>query len=154
MTVLGQIGTFRACPPPQPLLQNWKLEQNAPPGGSLQGFHHVGNEMLRGSRNQNVYMVRHYLERFDPKAMLLTQVENQHFKALCNLPLEHIMAVFDAPYDVILESVNIAPTALDFHLRSIAYAKALMPLQKAQGRRANPCLKTRGCARLSLKGRD
>ena len=130
MTVLGQIGTFRACPPPQPLLQNWKLEQNATPGGSLQGFHHVGNEVLRGSRNQNMYVVWHHLERFYPKTMLPSQVENQHFKALCNLPLERIMAVFDAPYDVVLKSINIAPAALDFHLSSMAYAKAFMLLRK------------------------
>ena len=115
---------------PQPLLQKWKLEQDASPGGSLQGFYHVGNEVLRGSRNQNVYMVWHHLECFNPKTMLLAQVENQHFKALCNLPLEHIMAVFDAPYDVILESVNIASAALDFHLSSIAYAKAFMLFRK------------------------
>lgn len=115
-------------PAPQLFFQFGKPNKQLPCRSALQCLHHVGNEMLRRCTDEQVNVIWHHFQRFNANFMLSCNLGQQHLEGVGYFAFQHGMAVVDAPYEVVLNPVNIPPAALQAHKVTVPYVSRKLKL--------------------------
>ena len=96
--------------PPQFLFQLRVKHEQFPCGSSLQDPHHIHDAHLRFGIHQQMDMIRHDFHGQDRKPVFLRDLQKDRLAVLIDTIGQYTPSVFGAPYEVILQGINISST--------------------------------------------